>query len=191
MSTKEFALELKKTIEDIKANGTAAIYCDNLIAYLDDVATSPSVAITPTELEQYKAQLQLEVERHKGTNASNLEMFKAVISAGQNAIRSSFLLNGGAALALLAFISHLAETQPARVSALADTLMPFVIGVFAISLTSGFTYLSQGFFAANDGSWKVKTGFWLNIVGITFGLCSYGFFIWGMCRAYLAFKNFV
>lgn len=116
MSTKDFALQLKATIEGIKANGTAAIYCDNLIAYLNDVATSPSVAVTPAELEQYKAHLQLEVERHKDVNASNLEMFKSVITAGQSAMRSAFLLNGGAAIALLAFITHLTEKQPGKVS---------------------------------------------------------------------------
>ncbi|MFN0313649.1 MAG: hypothetical protein ACKVQA_01230 [Burkholderiales bacterium] len=191
MSTKEFALQLKKTIEDIKAKGTAAIYCDNLITYLNDVAASPSHVVTPAELEQYKAQLQLEVEKHKSANASSLEMFKSVISAGQNAIRSSFLLNGGTAFALLAFISHLAEKQPDKVAVFADTLIPFVIGVFAISLTSGFTYMSQWFYAAEDGSWKQKAGFWLNIVSIILGLSSYGFFLWGMCRAYLAFKGFV
>ena len=34
MSAKEFAQQMKGVIEEIKANGTAAIYCDNLIAYL-------------------------------------------------------------------------------------------------------------------------------------------------------------
>jgi hypothetical protein len=149
------------------------------------------VAVTPAELEQYKAQLQLEVEKHKSDNASSLEMFRSVISAGQNAIRSSFLLNGGAALALLAFISHLAEKQPTKVAEFADTLMPFVIGVFAISLTSGVTYLSQWFYAEDDEPWMLKTGFWLNIAAIIVGLSSYGFFLWGMCRAYMAFKSFV
>lgn len=191
MSAKDFALQLKKIIEDIKSNGTAAIYCDNLISYLDDVVTSPSVAVTPAELEQYKAQLQLEVEKHKSENASSLEMFKSVITAGQSAMKSSFLLNGGAAVALLAFISHLTEKQPNKVAVFADSLIPFVLGVFAIAVTSGLTYLSQWFYAEDDSSWRVSTGFWLNIAAILLGLSSYAFFLWGMCSAYSGFQTFV
>jgi len=191
MSAKEFASQLKATIQDIKGKGTAAIYCDNLIAYLDEVANSPSVVVSPAELEQYKAQLQLEVERNKNEHASGLEMFRSVITAGQNAIRSSFLLNGGAAVALLAFISKLTENQKDKVALFADSLSPFVLGVLAITVTSGFTYLSQWFYAADDGGWKVKTGLWLNVAAIVIGLSSYGFFIWGMCKAYAGFQTFV
>lgn len=191
MSAKEFASQLKATIQDIKAKGTAAIFCDNLIAYLDEVANSPSVVVSPAELEQYKAQLQLEVERNRNEYASGLEMFKSVISAGQNAIRSSFLLNGGAAVALLAFISKLTESQKDKVPLFSDSLIPFVLGVFAITLTSGLTYLSQWFYGQNDRGWKFKAGLSLNIAAILVGLSSYGFFIWGMCRAYAGFQTFV
>ena len=59
MSAQQFAAQLKETIQGIKENGTAAIYCDNLIAYLDDVAKSPSQTPTEVELEQYRADLQL------------------------------------------------------------------------------------------------------------------------------------
>jgi len=59
MSAKEFAGQLKQTIEGLKNNGTAAIYCDNLIAYLEEVINSPSPVVTQAELEHYKAQLQV------------------------------------------------------------------------------------------------------------------------------------
>ena len=104
MSAQEFAAQLKETIQDIKKNGTAAIYCDNLIAYLDDVGTSASSSLIEAELEKYKADLQLHIEKNKNYHASKLEMFRSVITSGQNAIRSSLLMNGGASIALLAFI---------------------------------------------------------------------------------------
>ena len=106
-------------------------------------------------------------------------------------MRSAFLLNGGAAIALLPFISHLTEKQPGKVSVFADSLMPFVVGVLAIAVTSGVTYLSQWFYAAENSAWKGKIGFWLNIGAIILGLSSYGFFVWGMCRAYSGFQSFV
>lgn len=88
MSAQEFAAQLKQTIQGIKDKGTAAIYCDNLIAYLDDVSKSPSQQPTEIELEKYKADLQLHIEQNKNYHASQLEMFRSVISSGQNAVRA-------------------------------------------------------------------------------------------------------
>ncbi|MCE5194928.1 MAG: hypothetical protein LLF28_05650 [Nitrospiraceae bacterium] len=189
VSAKEFAAQLKKTIEEIKAKGTATINCDNLIAYLDEAIKSPSPVVSPAKLEKYKAELQGWVEQNKAAHESGLEMFRSVIQSGQNAIRSSFLLNGGAAVAMLAFIGKLTENQAAKIPAFAPSLTIFVIGVLAITVTSGITYLCQWFYAGNQ-QWKVKTGFWLNIAAIVLGLSSYGIFIWGMCEAYAAFINF-
>ena len=73
MSAKEFAAQLKETIKGIKANGTAAIYCDNLIAYLDEVINSPSPVVTEAELETYKAELQVWVEQNKPDSCINVD----------------------------------------------------------------------------------------------------------------------
>lgn len=190
MTAQEFASQLKETIQGIKNNGTATIYCDNLIAYLDEVSKSPSQSPTEVELERYKADLQLHIEQNKNCHASQLEMFKSVISPGQNAMRSSFLMNGGAAVALLAFIGHLAAIKPQSVALFAAVLMPFVLGVLAMTMTSGFTYLSQWLYGSPNTKAQ-KWGFKLNIACITFGIFSYSFFMWGMCRAYFAFTQFV
>lgn len=190
MSAKEFAAQLKSTIEAIKANGTAAIYCDNLIAYLEEVIRSPSPVVTPAELAKFEADLQLWIEKAKSSHEASLEMFRSVITAGQSAIKSSFLLNGGAAVALLAFISQLTEKQPDKVMVFASSLLPFVLGVLAITVTSGFTYLSQWFYAEESQA-KVKVGFILNVSSILLGLSSYVLFAWGMCRAYRGFASFI
>jgi len=189
MNAKEFAAQLKATIEDIKAKGTVAIDCDNLIAYLREVIKSPSPAST-AELERFKADLQVWVEQNKAVHESKLEMFRSVIQSGQYAIRSSFLLNGGAAVAMLAFIGKLTEAKADKIAIFASSLTMFVIGVLTITIASGFTYLSQWFYAGG-AKWKVTTGFWFNVLAIVLGLSSYGVFIWGMCDAYAAFIKFV
>ena len=190
MSAQQFAEKLKETIQGIKESGTAAIYCDNLIAYLEDVAKSPSQSPTEAELEKYKADLQLHIEQNKNYHTSHLEMFRSVITSGQNAIRSSFLMNGGASVALLAFIGHLAAIKPESVVLFAGVLMPFVFGVLAMTLTSGFTYLSQWLYDSPDVGAQ-KWGFRLNVACIALGISSYGFFMWGMWSAYCAFAKFV
>lgn len=190
MSAKEFAAQMQKVILEIKASGTAAILCDNLIAYLGGFIKSPAPAVSAAELEKFKAELQAWVEQQKGIQASRIEMFKSVIMSGQNALKTSFLLNGGAAVALLAFIGKLTDSSKTLIPQFALPLTIFVAGVLTISMTSGFTYLSQWFYAGNK-PWKIKTGLVLNIVSIVLGLSSYAIFIWGMCKSYSVFMNFV
>ena len=186
MSEKLFAGQMKAMIENIKANGTAAIYCDNLINYLQQVEDSPQHEPSIKELEGYKAELQHRIEINKLNHESQLEMFRSVIASGQSAIKSSFLLNGGSAVALLAFIGHLAEFKPTMVPVFANCLMPFCYGVLAVSLTAGATYLTQWFYASPKPFAK-KAGFTLNIFCILLGFFAYGLFLWGLFSSYSAF----
>lgn len=190
MNAEELARELKELTEQEKAKGISAIPCDSLIAYLNDVLKDPLVSVSSVEMEKYKAQWQLEIEMHKSEEASNLEMFKSVITSGQYALRAGFLLNGGAVVVLLGFISHLATTQPTRVAVFANSLMPLVTGVFLNALASGTTYLSQWFYSDVDGGWKGRTGFWFNIVSIVLWICSFVAFGYGIYLAKGGFQSF-
>ncbi|WP_256360626.1 hypothetical protein [Methylomonas koyamae] len=176
-------------IEDIKAKGTAAIYCDNLISYLTEVENSPEIEPTPIEIERYKADLQNWIQANKLNSDSNLEMFRSVISSGQSAIKSSFLLNGGASVALLAFIGHLAQFQPTKVPAFGTCLLPFTFGVLAIAITSGLTYVTQWLYASSNSTTR-RIGFWLNVLCIFLGFASYAFFAFGLISAYQLFAAF-
>jgi hypothetical protein len=192
MGEKSFAAQMRVMIEGIKSNGTAAIYCDNLINYLKEVENSPELESTPADLERYKADLQNWVEQNKHQHDSKLELFRAVITAGQNAIKSSFLLNGGAAVALLAFIGHLASVNQEKVATFGNCLLPFTYGVLAVAVTSGLTYLCQWFYASNNQlvtKWDV--GFKFNILCIFTGFSSYGFFVWGLYLSYKALSSYV
>ncbi|MES1950513.1 hypothetical protein S4A8_06628 [Salinisphaera sp. S4-8] len=189
MSVENFATQLRATIQRIESQGTDVIACRDLIHYLDDVIQSPPGDLDAARLAQYEAELQQYIEHTKSQNAAQLEMFRSVISSGQNAIRTSFLLNGGAAVALLAFLGHLATSKPNFVALFADVLLPFSIGVLAIAIVSGFTYLSQWFYNS-ERAWSVKVGFGLNITSIVLGLSSYGAFVWGMVSAAEAFQKF-
>jgi hypothetical protein len=183
MNAKQFAAQMKTMIEDIKSKGTAAIYCDNIIAYLNEVQNSPEPDPTPLDFERYKADLQNWIETKKYEYEGSLEMFRSVITSGQGAIKSSFLLNGGAAVALLAFIAHLAEYNAGKVPELAACLLPFAFGVLSIVVTSGSTYLSQWSFASHRDGAK-KAGFALNILCILLGIASYVLFTYGLMATY-------
>ncbi len=177
---------MKVMIEGIKSKGTAAIYCDDLIAYLNEVQNSSAPEPTAIEIEKYKADLQNWIEANKHTHEAQLELFRSVITAGQSAINSSFLLNGGATVALLAFIGHLAQFKPGKVAEFGACLLPFAFGVLAIVVTSGLTYLSQWLYASPRPLAR-KAGFVINMLCIVLGLASYGFFAWGLFTTYRAF----
>ena len=186
MSVKKFAGDMKAAIEEIKAAGTATLECDNIIAYLEDVLNSSSDEPSQFEIERYKARLQNWVESSRHEHESRLEMFRSVITAGQGAIKSSFLLNGGAAIALLAFIGHLAQFNTSEVPAFAYSLLLFAFGVLVVTVMSGSTYLTQFCFASSK-TWAKNLGYILNGASILLGIGSYGLFVWGLFVTYQAF----
>lgn len=188
MSAKSFAAELKAIVEDAKVKGTAEIKVDNLIAYLDEVLASPEPEPTEFQLEQYRGELQANLEHYRATENNRLEMFRSVISSGQAAIRSSFLLNGGASVALLAFIGHLAQFRVALVPDFAVSLLWFSLGVLATAVTSGATYLSQWLYASEQ-AFAVKAGLWVNILCILLGIGSYALFVFGLLDVYGRFRG--
>ena len=56
-------------------------------------------------------------ERERQIHEMDLEVYKAVNASGHSAIRSVFLMNGGASLAIAAFIGTIAAADTATVSA--------------------------------------------------------------------------
>lgn len=114
-------------------------------------------------------------------------MFRSVITAGQSAIKTSFLLNGGASLATLVFIGHLAQFHPAKIGLFLYLLRLFAWGVFASAITSGVTYLSQWFYA-DEKNWKKKFDCVFNILGILLWIVSFLIFAWGLWAAEQGFR---
>ncbi|KZY32670.1 hypothetical protein A3754_07865 [Alcanivorax sp. HI0083] len=190
MSAKALARNLRDEIAHLKnEQGINAIQSDDLLAYLNRVIDAPEEEVDPVKLEQIRAQLQANVEDRKAQQSSALEMFRSVITAGQNAIKTSLLMNGGATIALLAFLGKLTTENPGKLSVFSGSLMIFTFGVFVIGLVSGLTYLSQWLYSSQSERCKFW-GWVLNVSCIFMGLASYGIFIWGAIDTYLGFKQF-
>ena len=188
MNVREFATQLRQAVVDLKNQGSEAVNNDSMIVYLDSVIAADPSESSAAELEKYKTQLQLHTEEYRARVETDKEQFKAVIQAGQNALRTGFLLNGGASVALLAVIGKFmtVEDSVQYVPPLANSLIMFVIGTFLIAFISALTYLSQWI---HDGGedWHMKVGNGLNYVTIVVGLSSFGFFVAGMIKAYHVF----
>jgi hypothetical protein len=138
---------------------------DALMEYLTQLEAT-AVRSSPAELEHYKAQLAAWVEKQKEFSNFNLEGFKSVILARQNALRLAILLNGGAAVAMLAYIGKLSVKASASVSQFAFPLFLFVLGALTVAVGAGVTYLSQWFYFSGGGNWQWRVGVALNILAI-------------------------
>ena len=73
----------------------------------------------------------------------NLEkMFRRIIDANRDAVKSAFIINGAAAFALLAFLAHLVAEGHESVSAFATSLLLFGLGALFAAASFFYVYMS-------------------------------------------------
>lgn len=186
MDSKIFARQMIIDIQDLERKGQSQFLGSAIVQYLSDhIVTHPDPTDTP---EMVKAKHDMYVKKwhddQDRNHQSNLEMFRSVITLGQNAVKTGFYLNGGAALAMLAYIGqHGGEST----SHFAIGLLWFVWGTLCVALCSGLTYLTQCCFA---NGWEAKIAVKiLNIITISLGFLSFPFFLTGMYTVYYIFKG--
>ena len=117
----------------------------------------------------------------------HVELVKATLTYGHEALKTAMWINGGAAVAVLGFLSAAstkAEASAAMLANLPLSLLFFAIGTLTAAIAVGVTYLSQGFFAlARNRIAEVLRGFAFVLV-----IVSYAMFMWGAVQAYAAFS---
>jgi hypothetical protein len=187
MNAKQFASIFKKLIEDAKLKGAQSINCDSLISYLTNAENLFNVEISPGDIERMKAQFQQELELDRQSHDERIEMFKSVIAYGQGAIRSLFLLHGGAVIILLTFITHLVRENPAKVPEFTDCVLPFALGVFTVALVALSAYISQLLYSRGDVK-SHNNGILFHWACIILAIASLGLFLWGLYSVYLGFQ---
>jgi len=186
MADNEKIQVLKMLIEREKKKGLDTISSDNLIAVCDELIKAQGTNLTAVEMEILKKDLQLIIEREKSIIASQIEMRKSVIALGQDAIKSSFLLQGGASVALLAFIGKLADGHKEKIPVFAKCLLWFIIGAALIAGVAIISYMCNRCYLSQ---WD-KAGDRLNYAALCIGAASYVAFIGGLYLTYLAFMCF-
>jgi len=137
------------------------------------------------KMAEWKEKCCREMADWNAKNIWNIEMFKAVIMAGQAAIKSAILINGGAAVALLAFTGHVFTTsQDSEVTAkLACAMAYFVGGIVSGAVASGVVYLTQFMYAYD----KRAFGHILNGISWLLVISCYILFVIGVVLAFRVF----
>jgi hypothetical protein len=184
----EILKHIRGAIDDAKQSGLKQVTIESLEGLLSVIEKGQATGSKPIEFDLafYNAKATANLAEYKANRANDLEMLRSVILTGQNALKSSMLINGGAAVALLAFISHIWDKTLAMgtIEGLTEALLFFVGGVLLSSVASGTTYLTQAFY---EEEWW-KTGSRINYITVLLIISAYVIFGFGGYEAYFAIR---
>jgi hypothetical protein len=153
------------------------------------VSESPEdVAVGEAALEGYKSKLAASIEHYRSVNEFNLELLRSTIATGQSALKSAMLINGGAAVAVLAFLGNAwSKSIPKYVLAeAAYGLSLFVWGVLAAATAAGCTYVSQAGFGDEFGKHSALIGAYGRALAMLLVIASYVLFA---CAAWQTYSS--
>jgi len=188
MNAKDVIGIIREKASEAERAGATQVPISNLRILIDQIDrdTSADPAKTPFGLLS-SANHETALAKYRVRVDFGLEQFKSVMAVGQTALKSMFMVNGGAAVAVLAFAGHLATSGAASaVQTLACPLACFVVGLLLVTIASGLTYLAQRAYATR----RRQLGSWLNAVIITVAAFSVAAFATGSWFAYLAVAKF-
>ncbi|TDX29081.1 hypothetical protein DFO67_108125 [Modicisalibacter xianhensis] len=183
MKSSEVVHVLRGSIAATKEKGVEQVSIADLEAYaerLEEVVekTPENVAVGDAAMEAYRADLTAGISSSQQQHEYNLEMLRSVITVGQFALKSSLLINGGAAVALLAFIGNIwkAPGSGPSISLLATAMLHYVAGVLSSAMASGATYFSQAGYGGEFGTISTTAGRIGHFLAVIFVFWAYFLF---------------
>lgn len=199
MDNKQLLTDLRDALQGVKESSQTSIQVEALSQYLDKWEKAADSTAKETEaervrrLEQWKMQLTV-------SSAEWLEMFKAVIEAGMTALKSSIVINGGAAATLLALLADGLKANGSghwglMLTPLGWAWMCFMCGLGLAGVATGTRYLSQALYAEAfhrkesraDKFYKLGNGFRNGSAAL--GMGSYLLFFIGAFKIFLVILN--
>jgi len=196
MKPSDVVKQIQDAVSEAEKTGIKELQISNLNAYLNNVLTTaleqeqdgPSMteAQANHQLEVWKAQLSAH-------STMSVEMFKSTVEAGQTALRSAIVINGGAAATVLAFAGNAitkGQILPGMplLTHIGAALLWFMFGLGGAGIATGFRYLSQfAYSVSHSGTprWG-SAGAVSNIISICLGVGSFLAFLLGGLAAYHA-----
>ena len=112
------------------------------------------------------------------TNDHALETFRSLINISVEALKILVLLNGGAIVALLAYLGQV-DTRVQLASLVAHPVRVFVVGLVLGALSFVGSYLTQLSLYSETVFRKTQRHHWFLWVTLLLGLASIAAFAWG------------
>lgn len=165
----EIIEHIRKDFTEFQENGNESIMVDKVLTYLDALKKDIAAEERYSETQRFFAKLNHEREiefckvetQNRIANVDRLEecqrlMLKSVIDIGQNALKFAILINGGAGVAMLAFIGNIASKGLAVNCFLTWSLTSFAAGVLGAAVSNGAAYFSQSYYSRSYEKQKNK-----------------------------------
>ncbi|MBV4492222.1 hypothetical protein [Pseudomonas oryzicola] len=194
MVTADLIAILRAEIATARRNGLSEVSLDSLSKLIDiieaDNQNSPDgVDRSQEALERFKSILGDWQNNNQRDHETRLEMLRATISTSHLAIKSALLINGGAAVAFLAFLGTAWSRFPsAAVKELfAGSLGYFIGGVMLTGIGAGLAYICQAAFGGELGKYGDKIAEPLRWLATLLVLGSFVLFYLGCSAAIKAF----
>jgi hypothetical protein len=182
MEPVEIIEELKNALRHVKSQGQKDVEVESVEKFLELIKRD----IEPSN-EQRRLEYQRVLAQYQAESNSNLESFKSVIESGNSALNSIILINGGAVIALLGFLSTIfsKEINKALGASITVPLLCFGMGVLSGSLGYGARYFSQALYHEA----RISHGHILRWLSIIFAGVGYTLFGVGIYGTYTAFST--
>ena len=191
MNTKELIESIYSAMENLQQQGKKEVELEALKNYLAHIISKLGESggqLPEADLERYRAELAMWVQGQDIKAQHSIAMFQSVTASGQSALKASFLINGGSAAALLAFIGTMWGQSQCLAKGLAASLLYFMYGVLISAFASGTTYLSQASYAGTSQRCQTM-GNVINAISIFCVLSTYACFYLGIHTAYSVLVN--
>jgi hypothetical protein len=184
---------LSKELDKLKTAGHTAVAIDPLINYVGGLLSSARLADPESERQRIALNFEGQLEAYRAEINAGLEMFKAVLETGQSALRALSVVNGAAAVAVLAFLGNVLS-RPSEIALGALPLMSaamtsFALGVGFAALGFATRYFSQASFGGDFFDDKERGLTWgrrWRMVAIGAGITSLVLFFAGIATAWAA-----
>ena len=136
---------IQNDIKAEKAKGARGISIEALEAYLGDLEKAIKAGRnTYDALALYRSNLERWRILHESFLRERSDFNRFAVDTGQNAIRGAMLINGGASVAMLAFIGNAWGNVPGEaMGSMTTALAKFAAGVLAAAIGGGVSYIAQ------------------------------------------------
>lgn len=186
MNAQTLLREMETDIQGLEDQGVTEIKLKNFKAYLEEFKEiarkqeEKDVLQTQRDLAYYTAKNTARIANFNARTKRISDGLHAVITIGQGALKSSILINGGACIALLAFIGNIITKDATVVPGLSTALLIFGLGVSFSATSSGTTYLAQTYYETK----KKKKAFFFHFLTVAFVILSYFAFLFGSLQSW-------
>jgi hypothetical protein len=190
MDSKLLIKKIREDVQLVAENGQSVIGVKALDEYLESIepneySLEEQDRKHKEQLESFKQEHERNITKYKTDTEANLEMLRTVINTALVTVKTSLLVNGASAVAILGFLSRVWNAEiPASVSTqLAESLLIFGVGVLISALASAGSYMTQLYFSdEQDLSGAISRG--ITIVLVFTSFMAFGLGLWHSFSAF-------